>query len=106
MGFKRNTGLSAIGLVLLTGASAASAGPRDEPLIVTRLPEVEVREVALRDPEAVEADKQAEEFARALSQAALSEQQANAVKCRSSDPVPASGAERLAWEANCRYRRR
>ena len=81
------------------------AEPR-EPLLVTRLPDAEVHQVALADPEASEADRQAQQFALALRQAAASEQQAEAAKCRSSDPVPAAGAQRLAWEANCRYRRR
>lgn len=83
-----------------------NAASRGEPLIVTRLPETEVHEVALTDPEAGEADRQVQEFARAISQAAASDQQMNAAKCRSSDPIPAAGAERLVWEANCRYRRR
>jgi hypothetical protein len=105
MGFKREIGRAAFGFALLTGTASIHADPR-EPLIVTRLPDNEVREVALADPEAVEADREAQEFARAISQAAASEQQANAARCRSSDPVPAAGPGRLAWEANCRYRRR
>jgi len=105
MGFKREIGRAAFGFALLTGTSTGFADP-PEPLVVTRLPEAEVREVALTDPEATEADRQAQQFAQAIRQAAASEQQAEAVKCRSSDPVPAAGAERLAWEANCRYRRR
>jgi len=105
MGCKREIGRAAIGLALLTGTSMTFADP-SEPLVVTRLPEAEVREVALADPEASEADRQAQMFAQAIRQAAVTEQQANAAKCRSSDPVPAAGAQRLAWEANCRYRRR
>jgi hypothetical protein len=105
MGFKREIGRAVFGFALLTGTSMTYADPR-EPLVVTRLPEAEVHEVALADPEATEADRQAQQFAQAISQAAASEQQLNAAKCRSSDPVPAAGAERIAWEANCRYRRR
>jgi hypothetical protein len=105
MGFKREIGGAALGFAVLAGAAAAQADPR-EPLIVTRLPEAEGQVVALADPEAVEADRQAQQFARAIIQAAAAERQANAMRCKSSDPVPAAGPERLAWEANCRYRRR
>lgn len=105
MGFKREMARAAFALALLTGTATTHADPR-EPLIVTRLPEAEVHVVALTDPEAVEADREAQEFARAISQAAAADQQANSAKCRSSDPIPEGGAERLAWEANCRYRRR
>ena len=104
MGFKREIGRAACGLALLTG-TATYAEPR-EPLIVTRLPETEVQVAVLKDPEAVAADEEARQFARAIMQAAAAERQANAARCRSSDPIPAAGAERLAWEANCRYRRR
>lgn len=106
MGFERAIGRAAFGLALMAGTAASYAAPQAEPLVVTHLPENEVREVALADPEADEADRQARVFAQAISQAAALEQQANAVKCRSSDPVPVGGAERLSWEANCRYRRR
>ena len=105
MGFKREIGRRGLAIALLAGAAAAHADPR-EPLIVTHLPEAEVEVIALADPEASEADRQAQLFAQAISQAAAAERQANAAKCRSSDPVPVGGAERLAWEANCRYRRR
>ena len=105
MGFKREIGRAALASVLLAGATATNAEPR-EPLVITRLPETEVQVVALEDPEAIAADEQAQQFARAIMQAAAADRQANAARCRSSDPVPAAGAERLAWEANCRYRRR
>lgn len=105
MGFKRQILRAVFGLALLTGTAPAYADPR-EPLIVTRLPEAEVQVVPLTDPEAVEADRQAQLFAQAIIQAAAAQRQTDTVKCRSSDPVPAGGAERLAWEANCRYRRR
>jgi hypothetical protein len=106
MGFKRNIGSAAFGLALLVGAAVVGAAPQSEPLVVTRLPETEVQIVPLTDPEAVAAEQEAQQFARAIRQAAAAEQQANAVRCRSSDPVPAAGTERLIWEANCRYRRR
>src|SRR5690348_16610692 len=105
MGLERVLARAAFGLALITGAAASYAAPQPEPLVVTRLPETEVREVALADREANEADRQAQAFALAIRQAAALEQQVNAGKCRSSEPVPAGGAERLAWEANCRYRR-
>lgn len=106
MGFERAKRRAAFGLALMAGSAASYAAPQAEPLVVTHLPENEVREVALADPEADEADRQAQAFAQAISHAAALEQQANALKCRSSDPVPTGGAERLSWEANCRYRRR
>ena len=106
MGFKREIGRAAMGLALLTGAAGGKAAPQGEPLVVTRLPEAELRVEPLSDPEAQLADEDVRRFAKAINQAALAEQQAFAAKCRSSDPVPEAGAARLMWEANCRYRRR
>ena len=105
MGFKREIGRVALGLAVLAAAAAAEAAP-GEPLIVTRLPENDLQVAVLKDPEATSADEEAQQFARVIMQAAAADRQANAARCKSSDPVPSAGAERLAWEANCRYRRR
>lgn len=106
MGYKRKMGRAVLGLALMTFAAVADAEPAREPLVVTRLPEPELRLVALNDPERNLADEAVQRFARALDQATVAEQQAIAARCKSSDPVPSGGAARAAWEANCRYRRR
>ena len=104
MGFKQAIHQVVFALVLLTGPDAVLAA--GEPLVVTNLPEPRLQVVSMDGPEGG-ADTQAmERFAAALSQAAAAEQQSLAARCKSSDPVPAGGADRLQWEANCRYRRR
>ena len=105
MGSKQAIHHAIFSLVLLTQPAAGVAAP-SEPLIVTILPEAQLQVVRMDDPEGSAKDQAMQRFADALSQAASAEQQSLAARCKSSDPVPAAGADRVAWEANCRYRRR
>ena len=104
MGFKPAIHHLAFAFVLLTSPTAVIAA--GEPLVVTNLPEPRLQVVSMDDPEGGAEDQAMQRFAAALSQAATAEQQSLAARCKSSDPVPPAGADRLQWEANCRYRRR
>jgi|SRR6476619_6982312 len=103
MGFRQTFRQAALALAALSGSAIAAPG---EPLVVTNLPEPRLQVVPMEDPEGSAEDQAMQRFAAALSQAAMTEQQSLAARCKSSDPVPTAGADRIQWEANCRYRRR
>jgi len=106
MGFERKMGQAALGFAILICPGAALAG---EPLVVTTLGDPELMAVAQAvqgragDP-ALDATMQG--FASAISQAAAADQESIAARCKAIAKVPAGGAGRAAWEANCRYLRR
>jgi hypothetical protein len=105
MGFKRNVGQAALGILLLVSSAAAIAGS-GEPLVITRLSDPETELVVVSgEAEESSADQQIRTFAQAINQAATAERQAVAASCRSVRSIPVAGAGREAWEANCRYQR-
>jgi hypothetical protein len=103
-------GLSALTLALLASAAVAGgASVREGPLIVTSLSDPEQHLVAQSASGTARnngLDPAMQDFASALSRAAAAEQQSIAARCRSIGAIPATGAIRTAWEANCRYQRR
>jgi len=104
MGFKRKIWQAVLGLALLNIAAAGQAEPEGEPLVVTRLPDPETHMLTTSGTdEDSSLDARIGDFSRAISQATLADQQAMQARCRAA--IPASGADRLAWEASCRYRR-
>ncbi|MFL6726457.1 MAG: hypothetical protein ACJ8FS_08080 [Sphingomicrobium sp.] len=115
MGFERNIGRAGLVLALLLGAVPVAAAP-PEPLIVTQLPDPDPGYVARPepklqvtqsrgDPDENSIDTAMQTFGRAIGQAALLEEQAIEVRCRSAEPSGGSAVARFAWEANCRYQR-
>jgi hypothetical protein len=107
MGFKWNIGQAALGLALLVGVAAADAAPSREPLVETRLqdPEDHLIVTSSSSGEPTLNDRIAL-FAQALGDATAAQEQVMQAQCKSAAAVPAGGPARLAWEANCRYRRR
>jgi len=104
MRFSRTIGRMAPAFALLCGSAAGSA-PDREPVVVTTLADPESDLVAV-DPGEPSVEDRIKVFTQAISQAAASERQAMAERCRSIRDVPASGTRREVWEANCRYQRR
>lgn len=104
-----------LALVSTIGVSPALAGPA-EPLVVERLsdpdpyyvpPRAERRSAEIADRDATSAlDQAMQDFGRAIGQAAMLERQALQSRCGSGAPVSATPADRMAWEASCRYSRR
>lgn len=105
MGYVRAWAVIAISTALVSAGQVAWAAPA-EPLVIARLQEPVLQVVVMRDPEADAASEETRRFAKALDDAALAQRQAVAQRCRSIAQVPAGGAAREAWEANCRYTRR
>jgi hypothetical protein len=105
MGFRRNIGRAAAALAILASGTAA-VGESREPLVVTRLPEPELQIVAVGGSDAGADAEAVQRFAKALGQSALADRQTIAARCRDVTSIPASGASREAWEADCRYHRR
>jgi hypothetical protein len=115
MEFERKVGRAAFGLVLLLGAAGARSASH-EPLVVTQLADPDPNYVPPRLPKLDETrasddlddkptlDQAMQDFGRAIGQAALLQQRAIDARCRS-EAAPADRADRLAWEANCRYQR-
>lgn len=105
MGYVRTAAVMAMSTALASAGQFARAAPA-EPLVIAHLQEPVLQVVVMRDPEADAASEQSRRFAKALDDAAFAQRQATAARCRSIENVPASGAAREAWEANCRYTRR
>jgi hypothetical protein len=116
MGFGQKMELAAVALLgcaAVPSAAAPQASAPPEPLVVTTLPDPDPNYVPRDDGRGEPAleqrhglDLAIEEFGRAISQAALLQQEAIAAKCRSGAPPEATASERFAWEASCRYSRR
>jgi len=107
MGFKRKIERSALAFVLFCGGGAIHAAPVHETLIVTRLAEPEDQLVAVSNSGGEPTlDERIARFSTAVSLATAADQQLIDVRCKSADVGSASRAVRMAWEANCRYRRR
>jgi hypothetical protein len=104
MRFSRTIERTALAFALLCGSAAESA-PDREPVVVTTLADPESDLVAV-DPEEPSVEDRIKIFTQAISQAAATERQAIAERCRSIREIPATGARREVWEANCRYQRR
>src|SRR5207237_3524936 len=108
MGLKRKMGQCTLGFVMATCPIAAGADTAREPLVVTTLADPELLVVApdsdgrAQDP-VLEGSMR--DFATAISQAAAADQESIVTRCKSVARVPAGGADRVAWEANCRYLR-
>jgi hypothetical protein len=104
MGFVRKTWATMTCALLLTGGMPAAAEP-PEPLIVTRLADPDPNFVERRrrkdDDDAI-VDAAMADFGRALGQALLAQQQLIDQRCKA---TAASPADRMAWEAACRYAR-
>jgi hypothetical protein len=117
MGFKRMMTDVALCVALLPGGATAAVAAPAEPLVVTQLADPDPNYVPppneqqpgtpwTRIDAAPVLDAAMQDFGRAIGQAALLQRRAGQAKCNSSAPVPADGAARWAWEANCRYERR
>jgi len=116
MGFMRIIAGAALALAPVGAPAADAVGiPAPEPLVVTQLadpdpnyrpPLAEGSERNSRDRKMPALDAAMQDFGRAIGEAALLQQRAIEAKCGSGAPVPADGAARWAWEANCRYDRR
>lgn len=116
MEFERTILRAGLGLATLLGGQPATAAPL-EPLIVTQLSDPDPsfvppalqpkhgRRFAETD-DSPTLDAAMQDFGRALGQAALLQQQAVEQRCRATDAASATGQDRLAWEAACRYVRR
>ena len=116
MGIERKIRKMLLGVALLPGAAPAIAAS-PEPLIVTQLADPDPNYVPPPDgthgtrrssdlvDDNVTLDQAMQDFGRAIGQAAMLQQQAIEARCRSAEAVPAGGAGRMAWEANCRYQR-
>jgi hypothetical protein len=115
MGFVRKI-LPAAAIVAVFAASMASAAEAPEPLIVTQLadpdpnyvPPPELRHgqrYAAPEDESPAIDAAMADFGRALGQAVLVQQLMIEQRCKSSEASAASGTDRLAWEAACKYTR-
>lgn len=105
MGYVRVSAVIAVSTVLALAGQAARGAPA-EPLVIAHLQEPALQIVMLRDPEVNAASEESRRFAKALDDATLARRQSVAQQCRSIMEVPAGGAAREAWEANCRYTRR
>ena len=105
MGNVRAFALIAMSTALASARQAAWAAPT-EPLVIAHLQEPVLQVVVMRDPEADAASEESRRFARAIDDAAVAQRKIVAHQCRSMMEVPAGGAAREAWEANCRYTRR
>ena len=116
MGFGRNLARGAFGAATLLLAVQASAVPL-EPLVVTRLadpdPDFAMRQPGSKNGSAHSAESAANDrvedamqtFGRAISQAAMIEQQRLEARCRTGAPVNATREQLFAYEASCRYSR-
>jgi hypothetical protein len=106
MGFKRNMGQAGLCLALLAEAAGVRATSAPEPLIVTRLSDPEARLITqgVSNTDPALGDTMAS-FAQAISQSALADVEAAQSRCNSRAAIPAAGAARMSWEANCSYRR-
>lgn len=117
MGLKRIITRVAPCIALLLGAAPMAEAAPAEPLVVTELADPDPNYVpppteqhsgkrSASNDAAPVLDAAMQDFGRAIGQAALLQRQSIQAKCNSSAPIPAGGAERWAWEANCRYERR
>lgn len=105
VGYVRASALIAVSTALALAGNTACAAPA-EPLVIAHLQEPVLQVVVMRDPEADAVSEETPRFARALDDATLARRQSVAQQCRTIMEVPAGGAAREAWEANCRYTRR
>ena len=107
MGYKRACGRMVPTCALLLFAAVCNAAPAKEPVILTSLGDPETDLVEVDESAAGSAaDDRIRKFTQALTQAAAAEREAIAAHCKSLRSIPANGAPREAWEANCRYQRR
>ena len=117
MGKLRHFGRSTISASLLLCPLATHAAPAPEPLVVTTLADPDPNYVPPPEPKSrgkrslpAEPQPALDEamlaFGRAIGQAALAQRQVMQARCSAGAPSDASDAERLAWEASCRYSRR
>ena len=116
MGLVRKILLAAAGGALLVSGMPAVAEP-PEPLIVTRLADPDPsyvpppqekrgRRQFNSDEQSVELNAAMQDFSQALSLAMQLQQQAMDERCKSTQSAAASGMDRMAWEAACKYTRR
>ena len=118
MGYKRQITLSALCAAIVVAATAPSFSASREPLIVTPLhnpdpglaaqlePQLKLTLLRDGDDERAALDQAIASVGRAIGEAARADQEAIESKCRSGQADAASTADRFAWAANCRYRRR
>lgn len=109
MGLKRKTGQLALCLAMIICPAAAGAASPGEPLVVTNLGNPELLVITQGAPAGTEDPALGgamRGFASAINEAAAADQESIAARCKSIVRVPANGAFRDAWEANCRYLRR
>ena len=115
MGFVRKIAPAAAGIALLAATWPAAAEP-SERLIVTQLADPDPNYVPPPEPKygrqhaAVEDESPAidaamADFGRALGQAVLVQQLLIEQRCKSGEAAAASGTDRMAWEAACKYAR-
>jgi hypothetical protein len=106
VGIERKLRLLTIAVSLLAGGTAGIARPQGslvlapatdaQPYFVPPATEVKL------DP----ADEAIQQFRRAISEAAVLQQQRIQASCRTSSPQGGTPEQRFAWAANCRYARR
>ena len=98
-------------------ASVPASAETPKPLVVTKLADPDPNYVAPAEPKhgkrQSDADDQSlalnaamQDFSQALGQALLLQQQVIVQRCKSGAANAASSAERMAWEAACKYVRR
>lgn len=101
MGLVRKTWLAMARVLLLAGAVPATAEP-PEPLVVTHLSDPDPNFGGRRGDDDVAVDAAVADFGRALGQGLLEQQQLIDRRCKA---TAATTADRMAWEAACRYAR-
>ena len=115
MGFVRKIGLATLSVAFLSEGAPVGAEPA-EPLAVIQLADPDPNFVPpppepkrARKRELVEdspLDQAMTQLGLALAQAIARQQQLIEERCKSSDSEAATGADRMAWEAACKYTRR
>jgi len=115
MGFVRKISPTVAGIALLFGGAPLVAMP-PEPLIVTQLADPDPNYVPPPEPrhgrrhaavedESPAIDEAMADFGRALGQAVLVQQLLIEQRCKLGEASAAGGADRMAWEAACKYTR-